>query len=383
MLNFLRTLAQSLRLSSFHKVRDEFYELMARAIDNKENIRDFLAAELTISKNPRTADSSRAAALHSMLKRIGEADEYTYAGFMGPVVPMGDRVMLAAVDESSDRAATLRALAIAVREQRQAKAVIVKALIPPLILVPGLGAFAWVIAAKSIPVISKIAPPEVWTPFNAAVRSFAEFLVGYGVPMIGLLVAAVMVFIYLLPRSTHRLRYRWEKMDAKRAMLLMPVAPWILPLGLYRDFQVGLMLSALAVLLDSGATLKDALETIRRAATPWMRVHVRRILSHLEDRPTEYVEAFSKGLVSARLLARLASTIRTTPQFDKVLIEVGTTGSVEIRKEIERSAKAMNAMLLAVAGVVLVFLYMGNASISQSMTEEMDPVKRMQHMSRR
>ena len=139
-------------------------------------------------------------------------------------------------------------------------------------------------------------------------------------------------------------------------------------------------MTSLAVLLKSGATLSSALDTLKRNADPWMRWHLKKIMNHLNVAPTDYIPAFSKGLMSPKLLARLATTIRNNPQFDKILIQLGTEGGEDIRNEIGNTAKGLNAVLLSVAAAVVVFLYVGQLSISQSMTEELDPVKRMQRM---
>lgn len=382
----LDKLTIAMKLRSFWKTREVFYEQLATALENRESMRDFFHEEAKISQAPATPNPSRAFALTSMLRVMSETDASRFVDFVGPYVPQQDRMMLAAVDEAKgeQRAETLRSLAQAVRDQKLARSVVMSAVRTPMILLPGVAAFAYVISSKAIPVVAKTAASAgpaaeamVWTPFNSLVRSVANGLVEYGWAMALSLIVALAFYFYQLPRWHSRRRYQFEAIPRRRAVLLMPIAPWLLPLGLYRDFQVGMMLSAMAVMLKAGLTLRNSLEVIRSTSSPWMRGHVRRILIHLEHNTTDYVGAFSKGLLSPSLLARLASTIRTQPQFDKVLIQIGVDGAAEVRKEVSATASVLNTTLLIAAASFLLFLYIGNLSISTALSDALDPTVRL------
>ncbi len=366
-----------IQLADFRGKRDEFYLQLAKSIERKERLRTFLVEEQKISGAKATRDSSRELAIKMMLLKLSEGQEYRISQILGEVVPKEDRLLLASVDFSKNKPETLRALVSAIREQKEAKAMLRKALIPPFIMLPGVFIFSYILATKSIPVISKIAPPEVWTPYNAAVRSFSEGVANYGFLVLGLLAAMVMFFGYQMPRWKGKWRSRIEQMPQKVALVVFPIFPIGLPLSIYRDFQVTLLLTSLAVLLKSGASLTAALDSLRANSRPWMQWHLRRVTKHLYIAPTEYVEAFAEGLLSPKLLARLATTIRSDSRFDRVLIELGTQGVVEVRKEIESSSKSLNTLLMIASAACVVFLYVGQLSIAQSMTEALDPINKM------
>lgn len=373
----LDKLIHNLKLSGFRSKRDEFYEQLARSYENKEALRSFLDEEYKIAMSSSTRNDSRAYALRIMRNRLAKGDQSKLSQLMRDVMPDQDSMMLGALDDAPDKAAMMRQIALAIQAQRKLMSIVKGKLVPPLLILPGAFGFAYVMATKSIPIIVKIAPPEVWSPFNQVVRSFAEFLSGYGFMTIGIIVALVFFFSYQLPRWTGRWRSRFEQVKPSTAALLFPVAPFILPLAIYRDVQAGLMFSALAVMLQSGRTLNDSLQTVRNNAQPWMRWHMKKIQSHLEERTTEYSQAFAKGLLSPQLLARLSSQIRNNPRFDQVLISLGTTGGDEIRVEVEKQTSKINMMLLSAGGLMVVLMMVGQLSISQSMTEEMSPQKQM------
>ena len=364
-------------LSDFRSQRGDFYEQLSKAIENKEQLKTFLVEELKISRNRRTANSSRARALSLMVKKISAGDDFRISQILGAVMPREDQMMLSAVDAAKDKPSTLRALATALREQQEARAILWKAVIPPMILLPGVAGFSYVMATQSIPVIVKIAPPEVWTPYNQAVRTFAETVSNHGGAIVLGLVLFVTAFSFSLPRWTGAVRARLEQVRPSLGLLLMPLCPFLLPLSIYRDFQVSLMLTSLSVLLRSGMTLTEAIDQLAKNSSPWMRYHLRKVRAHLQVSPTDYVPALAKGLMSPGLLAKVATTIRSNSQFDKVLIELGTKENVEIRNQIAKTAKGVNAVLLTAAGALVLFLYVGQLSITQSMTSELDPNKKL------
>ncbi len=373
----LKRMFLSLELSDFRSQRGDFYEQLSKAIENKEQLKTFLVEELKISRNRRTANSSRARALSLMVKKISAGEDYRISQILGAVMPREDLMMLSAVDAAKDKPSTLRALASALREQQEARSILWKAVIPPTILLPGVAGFSYVMATQSIPVIIKIAPPEVWTPYNQAVRTFAETVSNHGGSILLGIVVCVTLFSMSLPRWTGAMRTRLEQVRPALGLLLMPVVPFLLPLSIYRDFQVSLMLTSLSVLLRSGMTLTEAIDQLARNASPWMSAHLRKVRAHLQISPTDYVPALAKGLMSPSLLAKVATTIRSNTQFDKVLIELGTKENVEIRNQIAKTAQGVNAVLLTAAGALVLFLYVGQLSITQSMTSELDPNKKL------
>ena len=372
----LEKIFDHLQLMDFHGKRVVFYEDWARSMEAGELLSTFLKAELEISMSKQTADSSRAFALKQMLRRMNEGEETMPSQIVGLSMPANDMMMLAAGDSAKehDLIKVLRDLCAALNEQAEAKKVIFKSMITPMLLVPGMAIFAYVLSSQSIPIIEKVAPQEVWTTFNNSVRVFAN-VINHAGAYVALAVALFgSILWYSLSRWTGRVRFRMERIRSSTALLLMPVMPWLLPLSIYRDFQAVMMLSSLAVLLKSGRTLHDALELIGTKATPYLQYHIRRILNYIDEYPLEVSAAFSSGILSPKVSARLATISRTTKGYEDVLIAVGTTGAVEIRNQVGKTAAKLNFVFLIAATSVLLFLYLGQMSITTSMQHELDPI---------
>jgi type II secretory pathway component PulF len=375
MKSFFLNIVRAFQLMSFHGKRITFYEDWAKSMEAGELLTAFLRAELAISSSKQTADDSRAFALRDMLKRIELGHETTASRIVGLAMPRADMMMLAAGDSAKEKdlIQVLRDLCLALREQQAAKGVLLRAVAAPMLLVPGMAAFAYVISSQAIPIIEQIAPPQVWNTFNNSVRVVANFIHHGGAYAALLTAFAGGVLWYLLSRWTGKVRLKMERVRPSRALLLMPVMPWLLPLSIYRDFQAVMILSSLSVLLKSGKTLTEALEAIAANTTPYMRYHVRRILNYLDEYPLEVSAAFASGILSPQVSARLATISRTSKSYENVLIQVGTVGSEEIRKQVQKSASKMNFLLLGAMGALTMFLYIGQASISASMQSELEP----------
>lgn len=377
-MSLLNGFTRWLNLRDFRSKRADFYRHLARSMEANELLRTYLTDEGKIARSKKTADQSKARALAEMLRRLERSEDISLVRIIGSVIPDSDRMMLAAVDQSKDKPQTLRDLAKAIDEQHEARQIIVKALITPVILIPGIFAFSMILSTQVIPTIAQIAPPEVWTPFLSFIRGLAYAIARFGFPAAVIFIVLGIAFSLALPKVTGRRRAALEQISPRTATLLFPFAPFLLPMAMYRDFVAGQVLTTLAVLLNSGATLNSALKTIQQTGTPYVRWHMRRILSHLELYSTDYVGSFGKGLLSSSLLASLASTIRNNPKFDRVLVELGTTGNKKIRDQVQKSAVIINALLLTSGAILIVVLYAGQFMLALETQDAMDPVKRMQ-----
>ena len=376
-MKILERLVAKIRMAEFHSKRIEFYQDWARSIAHGELLVNFLKNEYAISMAKQTSDPSRALALKTMLLRIQQGVVTMPSQVIGMSMPKSDLVMLSAADSASEKGLVLvlNDLCVALEEQAMARKILIKSIVAPILLLPGMGVFAYVLSTQVIPIIEKAAPPEVWTSYNNAVRIVAKVIEMGGAIFCLMALAFAVVVWFSLSRWTAKIRFRMEKVDPALSVWLTPIMPWLLPLSIYRDFQAVLLLSSLAVLLKSGKTLIDALETIAAKSTPYLQHHVRRILNYLHEYPTEVSSAFASGILAPRVSARLATIARTTNKYEDVLIHIGTKGTVEIRNQVESSAGRLNLIFMSLTSALMIFLYLGQLNITRTMKSELDPSK--------
>jgi hypothetical protein len=364
-----------LTLRPFWGRRAEFYQDIAASIDARELLRDFVDGEWRIASNPATADKTKASFLGYM-RRLMESGVTALPDVLERVMPASDAMGIAVIADSQDQAAALRFVAQNVEEQSAMGKVIATAVTSPAVLAPIAFVFAYVMAAYVIPAFEQGAPAEVWTGFAAVVRNTAVFFKVYAPIVVSVLLGALTWFaVHGLANITARWRYQAESaVGAARLpwMLLGPVRPI---LTMYRDIQAARMLANLATLLQAGRGLQDSLAELAKHASPWMRKHLLWVLEHMQLNPGDNVPAFSQGILSATLLARLHTKVRRDAgaDFARVLIDIGTLGQEQARADVQRYAQRLNVVLLvSVLGVIL-FFYAGQNYILLRIRDETTP----------
>lgn len=276
--------------------------------------------------------------------------------------------MLRAVDDAgADKAEALLITADAVEFQNQTILSIAKELVVPVLAVPCVG-FLCIITAEIVTGIVKDSPPEVWTGYNGFVRWLAETINAYAIAIgIGIVLFVAGVWA-TLPRWTGPSRLKFESLPA---------------FSLYRDYNAALVLSSMAMMIRSGKTMREALDGMRLSASPWLRWHLSRIISSLEDNPTDYIAAFGKGLMPPSVRARLASLLDSSKNFADALVVLGSTEIKTLGKRVVLSALATNWTATGALLTVAVLLSLGQGTISTALSRESEPSKVLQRQQNR
>jgi hypothetical protein len=384
-MNFFKALARYFELSNFWNERVDFYRDLARAIDEKELLRDFVVGELEISLAPKTADRDRAVGLMFMSKLMAAGINEIHEVLL-LAMPASDAMGLSVLRDSKNKAEALRFVANNVEQQKAMTATVTSALASPLLLVPVGLAFAYILATQTIPAFEQAAPPEIWYGFSQFVRASSHFVKDFGL-MLVLTIAAFLVWFVLwaLPNLTSIWRMNTENATGKArwlSYLLGPVQPM---LSLYRDIQSARMLANLATLLQAGRSLQDALLSLMENATPWMRKHLGAVHHHLQMLPGDYVGAFSHGVLSATLLSRLHTKVRRDSGlgFSQILIEIGTDGQERAREGVQKYASRANRILLVFTISIVLFFYGGQVWVQMQIQDANTPLKIMERANAR
>jgi type II secretory pathway component PulF len=356
----LRWLLQRIWVWVFRPQRAEFYRDLADMFRRNEPMMGFFEGE--IANATRTGQRARAVALRQMLARYQSGQHAGRVGYlMEGVMPRTDSMMLVAVDRAEDKVKALQSLANAVEAQGTMKSVVLAHAVFPLVMLPLCYVLIRVLSDvilsidRSTPVYVKA---ELWVGMNGWARLVAVASDQFGPALVVLLVGAVSVAVWSLPRWKGRAR--------------LAVESWPL-YGLYRDFQSGLLFTSMAMLLSNGATLKGALEDIAQRSSTWMRWHLTRVLRSLDDSPTGTIEAFSRGMLSPYMLSRAATLQRTASSFSEVLVELGTRENQRVLKGVQRAALMANVAVVGLLVVLSTFMGLATLTVPGRFSALMEP----------
>ena len=378
-------LSRMMRLRGFWRRRTLFYRDLASALEERELPNDFVAGELAIALAPATQDAERAKGL-VIMRDVMHSSDLSLHQVLVAAMPRADAIALGTLRFAQSMPKALRELALNIDQQTEMTRMVRSALVSPLILLPVAYAFAYVLSSVSIPEFSKQAPPEVWTPFNATVRGAAALFEQWG-PWLALTLVGILlwVFSWALAHWCAAWRFKMEGSQGASRLAWLMVFPFQPVFALYRDIHGTRMLANLAHLLQSGMLLQDAVGTLVEGAQPWMRRHLAMIREHLQLAPGDHVGAFSHGVLSPFLLSRLSSMVRRDAggQFDKVLIQLGTTGMEEARQAVKTRAVQINAALLVLTFGVITFFYAGQNSIAYAIQDANSPAAVMRRQAQK
>jgi type II secretory pathway component PulF len=355
-----RAWSRRLALWRFRSLRAEFYRDFAEMYRRGEAMVSFLEGE--IENAHLTHDASRARALHIVLQRHqGGENASLVSWLLEGIAPRGDAMMLRAVDRAEDKAQALLALADAVdRQQQMRRLVVVQATLPAVTLpicMALIELLGQVILAvdRSTPAYAQEA---LWDGLNGWARSLATFSDAWGGAIVLGTMATIALVLWSLPRWRGGGRLRVES---------WPVY------GLYRDFQVGMLFCAMAVMLKTGETLQGSIEDLAQRSSAWMRWHLGRVLAALDENPTGTIDAFRRGLLSPHLLARAATLNRASPSFSDVLITLGTSEGARILYRVKKAAVIANLALVGLFASVATFMGVASMTVPGRFATLMEP----------
>ncbi len=337
--------------------RAHFYRDLADALARKVGIRDFL--ERAASNARILDDGTSLRMIQAMSARLAGGQGHLLSELVQGIAPAADQLLLQAVDDAgADKAEALTMCASAVEFQQRALKVMAYQLLVPVVAIPIVGALCFITSQIISGIAASGTPDSIWTGYNGLVRWLADSINDYAAAIGVATAIAVAATVYWLPRWTGSLRLKIESWPG---------------LSLYRDYNAAVVLSALAMMIRSGKTMREALEALRAASRPWLRWHLNRIITSLEDNPTEYITAFGRGLMPPAVRARLASLLDSAKSFADALVVLGTTEIDRLEKRVYLSASTVNWTLTGFFVAIAVVLSIGTMTIASALSREGDP----------
>lgn len=362
----------TLQLLEFRLKRVDFYCDLAEMFETGQKVRVFL--ENAVATAHKTKQSSAVLAYKTMLRRFDSGDDdSSLPSLLRGIVPNSDLTTLIAIEEGDPlkKHVGLREMAEAVKRQQAIFKQMMLSLATPVIIVPFIGYLSYILSDVVL-TVEKAAPDfmrgEIFSGFNALVRTLAIYTREYGLFILGGLIGMCIAAALVIPTWIGRFRL---KLDS-----------WI-GFSLYRDFQAAAFFSNLALLLEAGKRLIPALEIAGSSGSKWTRWQIRRILAYLEDTPTGYADAFSLGICSAHVEGRINTLVQILQEkerrgdykmeFADVIIKLGKDEVERSLQRIRLSALALNSVLVTGLFIYASILGLGSMTVPGKFAEYADP----------
>lgn len=227
-----------------------------------------------------------------------------------------------------------------------------KAMIYPVTLLVMFGGMLAGFSLTAVPVLAELMPPERWPLPGRILYFMSQLITEHGVAIVAGIVALFILFIYSLPRWTGPQRQRLDR---------------YLPYSLYRDYSGSLLLISLASMMRSGVSLRSALERSLKFSSPWLRWHIRKVLSNLsKPNVPHFGQAFSTGLLSTQMEDRVQDASERRDPID-AFVRMGVSSVDRMGVYIDQRAAQLNKVMMVVCGVLLGIMMIGFFSTTMSL----------------
>lgn len=325
--------------------RGLFYSDLADSIKRRVSLKKF--AEVMGSNAQILKDDTAAYIAQQITAEIENKVDVGLEASIHVVVPESDLPLLRAAEVSKNVADSIVHLSNVVDfKSRLIKTLLASAFIVAVVTALSVGV-SWM-TADIIDQIVKTAPHVKFDGFNAFAISLTSFLMTNWHVLLVLFVMLALGLIYGASRLTGEIRTKIDEMPL---------------LSIYRNWHSANDIAALAMFLSAGLVLKDAINKLSTSGNSWRQWQIHKLTNALDEHPNELLQAFSKGMFSPQLRARLAALSESSSSFEDAIISLGANELERIEDGITKALKYLTSFLIGIAASVAIILAIGQNTI--------------------
>lgn len=251
-----------------------------------------------------------------------------------------ERMLISAGEASGNLERSLASAATLIEAGRSIRSAVVGGLAYPAFLALSAIGILYLFSYKIIPAFSALVQKDAWTGLAAYMVATADFVRAWLPYGVALVVAAIATFVWSLSR--------W---DGSLRVMLDRHAPY----SVYRVTKGSAWVIAMAALVEAGVRVEDALQSLSRQATPWMRNRIEACLMGMRSGHTmgDALSRSGYGFPDVEVVEDLA-IYSGLSSFDQALSLVGRE---MLASSVENVKTHMKAVF--VAGLMSVAMLLG------------------------
>lgn len=196
-----------------------------------------------------------------------------------------------------------------------------------------------------------IKPQEQWPAEGQRLVAVAEFIKTWW----WVVLVSVVIFILVMLR-----------IFSHYAGTLRPFLDKYPPFSLYKKMVAARILETLGLLVSNGVVFKSAIQVMQLQATPYALSHLTMMEHLLSMGKTNIADVLNTGLVGDEELLRLR-VMAEVKGFEHGLVRMGVRGAEQASETMNKIAKILGGMMLAVGGVLIIIILQGIFMTGMSM----------------
>lgn len=340
------------RFNALSSTRRQFYEDFAISLRDGAAVIEQLKAMAMRARRRRTG---LAALYEHWIYKMGRM---SFGRALQHTVPPYEAMVLTAAEEAGRLEEAMDYLGRSIRLLGKAKSVYFISLFSPVLSFLIIIAFLIAYALHSVPEYLQILPLEHWPAISKVM-----YHVSTGLASNGLLIAAISILLVGL--------ISWSKPNwygrTRRAIEKIPFLPW----ASYRNYEGNNFLVSLSILLQSNNHgLKDALEMMRRFASPWLAWHITVMLHRLNLAPNKPALAIDTGIFSSNVMDRIEDYSSRT-EFNSAIYKLAFDSGEKLVEQAQTRAVLTGLIAMLLVAAMILVITISNIQFAQQVTSAM------------
>lgn len=289
----------------------------------------------------RRSTQGRAKILDSWIRSMERGG--TFSDAIREWVPSSEHMLISSGERGEGIISGLQEARVLSQASAKSKAAILGGTIFPAVLFAMIIGMLIMFQVQMVPIFKQLLPVDRWPGSAQTLNSLSAFMKNQLYLVLGAVLAGSAVISYTMPRWRGDLRLKvFDKLP-----------PW----SIYRSYQASSFLISLSSLMKAGVANYDALRLMHRTASPWMRLHLERMMFSMRSGGANPGEALDTGLLDPDVAGDIQDYSRLG-SFQNAIYRIGQRSLEDGVKSIQLKMDVLkNILLFAVAGSI-VWIYL-------------------------
>ena len=309
--------------------------------------------------NSRRSTKGKAKILDSWIRAMERGG--TFSDALRPWVPTSEHMLIASGERGEGIIPGLREARVLSEASAKSKAAILGGTIFPSVLFAMIIGMLIMFQVQMVPIFKGLLPIERWPGSAQTLNTLSSFLKNQLYLLLGAFLALAVFIGYTMPKWRGDLRTRFfDKLP-----------PW----SIYRSYQSSSFLISLSSLMKAGVANYDALRLMHRTASPWMRMHLERMMTSMRQGGGENPgKALDTGLLDQDVAGDIQDYSRLG-SFQDAIYRIGQRSLEEGVKSIQVKMDVMkNILLFCVAGSI-VWIYLTSYGLQTTIASSVNNMR--------
>ncbi len=284
----------------------------------------------------------------------------TFSDAIKEWVPSSEHMLISSGERGEGIVSGLQEARVLSQASARSKAAILGGTIFPSVLFAMIIGMLIMFQVQMVPIFKQLLPIERWPGSAQTLNSLSSFMKNQLYVVLGIVIAAAGVISYTMPRWRGEIRLKFfDKLP-----------PW----SIYRSYQSSSFLISLSSLMKAGVANYDALRLMHRTASPWMRLHLERMMFNMRSGGENPGESLDTGMLDPDVAGDIQDYSRLG-SFQSAIYRIGQRSLEDGVKSIQLKMDVLkNVLLFAVAGSI-VWIYLTSYGLQTTIANSVNSMR--------